>query len=76
MLDARGLYEIAIRVEDLAKGEPFYMDVLASSRPAKHDGEHGRAVGTCGPEDDDGTSRTSAWQGPPPVDWPRPRDTR
>ena len=28
MIDIGGLYEIAIRVKDLAKAEPFYMDVL------------------------------------------------
>ena len=28
MIDISGVYEIAIRVKDLAKAEPFYMDVL------------------------------------------------
>ncbi len=28
MIDIGGLYEIAIRVKDLAKAEPFYLDVL------------------------------------------------
>jgi catechol-2,3-dioxygenase len=28
MLPIRGVYEVAIRVKDLAKAEPFYLDVL------------------------------------------------
>ena len=28
MIDIRGVYEIAIRVKDLAKAEPFYLEVL------------------------------------------------
>ena len=28
MLPIRGLYEVAVRVKDLARSEPFYLDVL------------------------------------------------
>ena len=28
MLNLRGLYEIAIRVKDLSRAEPFYCDLL------------------------------------------------
>ena len=40
MLSIRGVYEVAIRVKDLARSEPFYRDVLGLEPGLRDDQRH------------------------------------
>jgi lactoylglutathione lyase len=40
MLSIRGVYEVAIRVKDLARSEPFYRDVLGLKPALRDDQRH------------------------------------
>jgi catechol-2,3-dioxygenase len=48
MLPIRGVYEVAIRVKDLAKAEPFYLEVIVGIRDEKRNWLFLKAGGDAG----------------------------